>query len=56
MTFPSSVEANPHCVLKYKFSSGTYWLASLIRAMTSSLSSKSANFEVKDQEPLSYHC
>ena len=45
-SFPSSVEANPHCVLRLSRSRGIYLLASLIRAITSALSSNSGNLEV----------
>lgn len=44
--FPISHEAKPHCGLRHKFSKGTYWLASLIRAITVSLSSNLADFVV----------
>lgn len=38
---PISQDANPHCGLKYKRSSGTYFAASWILAITFSLSSSS---------------
>src|SRR5699024_3895494 len=42
---PSSVEANPHCGLTHSRSSGTYFDASSIRVLISSLSSSSGNLD-----------
>ena len=44
--FPISHDANPHCGLKYRRSSGTYFAASWILAITFSLSSSSGVFVV----------
>src|SRR5882672_1429507 len=44
--FPSMVEAKPHCGLSARFSSGTYWEASLIRWTSSSPLSILASLEL----------
>ena len=44
--FPISQDAKPHCGLRYRRSSGTYFAASLILWITRSLSSSSGDFVV----------